>query len=117
MERDSLASRLRDLRLSVGLSQQALGARLHRPQSYISKIENAERRVELHEIEEWAQATGRTLYWTVVPQIQGGASPDARDADIVATVAWLLAHLEPPERALLESTVRYLRERIGGQQR
>ena len=76
-----------------------------------------ERRVELHEIEEWAQATGSTLYWTVVPQAPGRAAPDARDADMVATVAWLLTHLEAPERTLLESTVRYLRERIGSVKR
>ena len=118
MERDSLARKLRELRVNAGLSQQTLGTRLDRPQSYVSKIENAERRVELHEIEAWANATGKTMYWTFVAKgIEPSAGEEARgtesqDEDLVAGVAWLLPRIETAERSLLQTTVSYLLERI-----
>lgn len=125
MDRNALARKLRELRVDAGLSQQVLGARLERPQSYVSKIENAERRVELHEIEEWAQATGKTMYWTFVDRdaaelpadASGAATASAADADVVASVAWLLPRLGAADRALLQNTVRYLLERLEKERR
>lgn len=120
MERDMVATRLRELRLAAGISQQNLGARLRRPQSYVSKIENAERRVEFHEIEEWATATGYELRWSFVGR---GAEPEVggeragTDAELLSTVTALLPRLDGPDRALLQSTVSYLLERIEGEGR
>lgn len=116
MERDDLARKLRELRTGAGLSQQSLGQRLGRPQSYVSKIENAERRVELHEVEEWASALGKSMYWTFVDKEGAGRAREGngRDADLVAGIAWLLPRLGASERALLQHTVSYLRERIEG---
>ena len=117
MERDSLARKLRELRVNAGLSQQSLGVKLDRPQSYVSKIENAERRVELHEIEAWANATGKTMYWTFVaqgiePSGEETGTAGSQDEDMVAGVAWLLPRLELAERGLLQATVSYLLEKI-----
>jgi len=116
MEREELPRRLRELRLNAGISQQALGSRLGRPQSYVSKIENGERRVELHEVEEWARAAGKTMVWAFV---DGDPAPAAADPNsgIVARVARLLPHLNPSDLAHLQNTVDYLRERIEGDRR
>jgi len=123
MDRNVLARKLRELRLNAGLSQQILGSRLRRAQSYISKIENAERRVEMFEIEGWAKACGKAMYWTFVDleEAEKGApppSPSGRpdvgggvDHDTVASVAWLLPRLAEQERTLLLNTIHFLMER------
>lgn len=112
MERDELPRRLRELRLNAGISQQALGSRLGRPQSYVSKIENGERRVELHEVEEWARAAGKTMVWAFVEGDSTPASAIDPNSGIVARVARLIPHLTPSDLAHLQNTVDYLRERI-----
>ena len=45
-------------RKEAGLTQAALAARLGRPQSFISKYENGERRLDVVEFMEVAQAVG-----------------------------------------------------------
>lgn len=45
-------------RSDAGLSQVELAARLHRPQSYVSKYESGERRLDLIEFIEVAEAIG-----------------------------------------------------------
>lgn len=121
LERGSLAKRLRELRIAAGLSQAALGSVLGRPQSYVSKIESAQRRVELVEIQDWARACGKAIQWTFVDPSDAGfddtpPSGEAGEAllgrgDLPSTVAWLLPRLAGADRALLESTIRYLMER------
>ncbi|HNY47635.1 MAG TPA: helix-turn-helix transcriptional regulator [Casimicrobium sp.] len=44
-----LRRRLRDARLRLGLTQQDVATRLERPQSYVSKYEAGERRLDLVE--------------------------------------------------------------------
>lgn len=126
-ERVLLARKLRDLRLAAGLSQQVLGDRIKRAQSYISKVENEQRRVELHEVAEWAQACGKAMYWTFVDLDESG-SPETvsaeaialreglpsvapEDTETVASVAWLLPRLSETERSLLVSTINFLMEK------
>ena len=130
MDRPSLAQKLRDLRVGAGLSQQVLGARLGRAQSYISKIENAERRVEMLEIDQWADACGKVMFWTFVGKqqaadIDGTDGPvrsgevqhsSAADSDVVAALAWLLPRLKPSERTLLQNTLTYLMSKASERQ-
>lgn len=53
--------RLRRAREDQGIGQQELGARLGRPQSYVSKIETGERRVDLVEMLDICRALGIQL--------------------------------------------------------
>jgi transcriptional regulator with XRE-family HTH domain len=46
----ALLSLLREARLKTGLSQAQLATRLGRPQSYISKVEIGERRIDVEEV-------------------------------------------------------------------
>ena len=52
---------LREMRAESGMTQGALAKRLGRPQSYVSKYESGERRLDLVELEEIALAVGSTL--------------------------------------------------------
>jgi transcriptional regulator with XRE-family HTH domain len=49
-EHRALIQLLREARLKAGLTQAALSERLGRPQSFISKLENGERRIDLVEL-------------------------------------------------------------------
>ncbi|MFA6408527.1 MAG: helix-turn-helix transcriptional regulator [Candidatus Paceibacterota bacterium] len=46
--------RLKEARLEAGLSQQDVADKLGKPQSYISKIESGERRLDVAEIKKFA---------------------------------------------------------------
>lgn len=46
----NIIERLKSARLDVGLSQQDVANKLGKPQSYISKIESGERRLDVAEI-------------------------------------------------------------------
>jgi transcriptional regulator with XRE-family HTH domain len=47
---------LRTARKRAGVTQQALADRLHRPQSFVAKYENGERRIDVIEFVELARA-------------------------------------------------------------
>ena len=47
---------LRDRRLELGLLQGDLAERLHQPQSFVSKVEQGERRLDLEEVLDYAAA-------------------------------------------------------------
>jgi transcriptional regulator with XRE-family HTH domain len=47
---------LRAARKSAGVTQQALAGKLHRPQSFVAKYENGERRIDVVEFVEVARA-------------------------------------------------------------
>lgn len=57
----ALAQRLRDARECAGFTQQEAGNRLGRPQSFISKCESGERRVDIIEMQAFAQLYGKEL--------------------------------------------------------
>jgi len=54
-------SRLRQARIEVGLTQVEVAKRLRRPQSYVSKCESGERRVDVVELTEFARLYGKAL--------------------------------------------------------
>ena len=54
-------TRLREARLAAGLTQVEVAAKLRRPQSFVSKCESGERRVDVVELTEFAQLYGKEL--------------------------------------------------------
>ena len=60
-EEFELRDKLRALRLSAGLTQKQLAARLHTKESAISRIENHARDIRLSTLEQYADACGRQL--------------------------------------------------------
>ena len=50
--------RLRGYRVQIGVTQEVLATRMGRPQSFISKTERRERRLDVVEFIEWATALG-----------------------------------------------------------
>lgn len=60
-EQERLERLLRVVRQEAGLTQQDLADRLAKPQSFVSKIESGERRLDLLELREVCEALGTTL--------------------------------------------------------
>lgn len=56
-----LIERLKQARLDAGLSQQVVASKLGKPQSYISKVESGERRVDIIEVKEFAKLYKQNL--------------------------------------------------------
>ena len=54
---------LRQAREAAGLTQEEVARRLGRPQTWVSKCELGERRVDFVELEDWAAACGKPLEW------------------------------------------------------
>ncbi|KRW97727.1 helix-turn-helix domain-containing protein [Paracoccus kondratievae] len=54
----ALMAALKQARLDAGLTQTELAERLKRPQSFVAKYENGERRIEVVELVEIATAMG-----------------------------------------------------------
>jgi transcriptional regulator with XRE-family HTH domain len=54
-------ARLRQARVDAGLTQEEVAARLGRPQTWVSKCELGERRVDFVEIEDFAAAFKKPL--------------------------------------------------------
>jgi len=54
-----IIDRLREARIEAGLTQVALAEKLGRPQSFVAKIEGYERRLDLLEFVQLAEALGR----------------------------------------------------------
>lgn len=54
-EYKNIIERLKTARLDVGMKQEDLASKLKKPQSYISKIERGERRVDAAELKELAK--------------------------------------------------------------
>lgn len=60
---EAFRERLRRARVEAGLTQEDVAARLRRPQTWVSKCEVGERRVDFVELEDWAAACGKPLDW------------------------------------------------------
>jgi transcriptional regulator with XRE-family HTH domain len=60
-DQEALQQVLRQLRLGAGLRQEDLAERLHEPQSFVSKYESGERRLDLLELRQICGAVGVTL--------------------------------------------------------
>jgi len=60
-EQKLLQALLRQIRLDAGLRQTDLAKRLRRPQSFVSKYESGERRLDLPELKQICRAAGITL--------------------------------------------------------
>jgi transcriptional regulator with XRE-family HTH domain len=60
-EQEALQRVLRQLRLGAGLRQEDLATKLKEPQSFVSKYESGERRLDLIELRQICQAVGVTL--------------------------------------------------------
>jgi len=61
-------------RKSKGITQQELADRLDRPQSYIAKVETGERRLDVIEFVEWAQAL-EEMGFLLMQQIEKSIEP------------------------------------------
>ena len=53
--------RLRSARHGAGLTQQEVAAKLGKPQSFVSKCESGERRVDVVELERFAEIYGKAV--------------------------------------------------------
>lgn len=60
-QRNRLINLLREMRVEAGLTQTALAARIEKDQTFISKYESGERRLDILEVREVCQAIGTTL--------------------------------------------------------
>ena len=57
-QREKLLALLRQLRIDARLTQTELASRLRRDQTFVSKYENAERRLDILEVREVCRAIG-----------------------------------------------------------
>ena len=55
-----IIERLKTARIEAGLAQQEIAKKLSKPQSYISKIESGERRLDVAEIKRFANVYGKS---------------------------------------------------------
>lgn len=60
-QQQKLRELLRELRLKAGLRQTDLAEKIGEPQSFVSKIESGERRLDVLELREICRALGLTL--------------------------------------------------------
>lgn len=70
-EYQRLCALLRDLRLEAGLTQVEVAEQLDEPQSFVSKYESAERRLDVVELRHVAEALGTSLL-AVVERLERG---------------------------------------------
>jgi transcriptional regulator with XRE-family HTH domain len=87
-----LLDRLQQARKAAGLTQVEVAAALGRPQSFVSKCESGERRIDVLELQRFASLYGRPLGYFVADgsDASGGAS--------VAAEASARAHRRPSRR-------------------
>jgi transcriptional regulator with XRE-family HTH domain len=83
-EQHALQEVLRQLRLGAGLRQEDLASLLDEPQSFVSKYESGERRLDLIELRQVCQAVGVTLLELVnrFEEHLRTCSPTPRSSDV-----------------------------------
>lgn len=59
----AMVERLKQARREAGLKQEEVAERLGKPQSYVSKVERAERRIDPPELARFAEVYGREVGW------------------------------------------------------
>ena len=64
-EYKNIIERLKTARLNAGLKQEDIASKLKKPQSYISKIERGERRVDITELKELAKIYKKNINFFV----------------------------------------------------
>ena len=60
-QRSRLVSLLREIRIEAGLTQMGLAERIERDQTFVSKYESGQRRLDVLELREICQSIGLTL--------------------------------------------------------
>jgi transcriptional regulator with XRE-family HTH domain len=60
-QRDRLVSLLREMRIEAGLTQVDLAARIEKDQTYVSRYESGQRRLDVLEVREICQVVGVAL--------------------------------------------------------
>jgi transcriptional regulator with XRE-family HTH domain len=60
-----MLARLREARETAGLRQAQVAEQLGKPQSYVSKVESGERRIDPIELAELAEIYGKSVNWFV----------------------------------------------------
>ena len=60
-QRGRLANLLREMRVEAGLTQTDLAARIEKDQTYVSRYESGQRRLDVLEVREVCQAIGSSL--------------------------------------------------------
>lgn len=58
-----MVERLKQARQEAGLKQEEVADRLGKPQSYVSKVERAERRIDPPELARFAEIYGKPVDW------------------------------------------------------
>ena len=61
----SITEKLKKARFDAGLKQEDVAKKLKKPQSYISKIERGERRIDVAELKELAEIYKKTISFFV----------------------------------------------------
>jgi transcriptional regulator with XRE-family HTH domain len=59
----AMVEKLKQARREAGLHQAEVAERLGKPQSYVSKVERAERRIDPPELARFAEIYGREVGW------------------------------------------------------
>ena len=60
-----IIDRLKQARIDAGFSQQAVADKLGKPQSYLSKIESSERRLDVAELKKLSEVYKKTVSYFV----------------------------------------------------
>lgn len=58
---NQIAAKLRELREALGLSQGEVAEKLHKTQSYVSRCETGSRRLDIFELEAFANIYGKSI--------------------------------------------------------
>lgn len=62
-EYQAMVRRLKQARKEAGLKQEEVGEQLGKPQSYVSKVERSERRIDPPELARFAAVYGKPIDW------------------------------------------------------